>query len=304
MGMGFPHKSSYSMRREGEASCQLRGFEPAQKFTQEKTRSPAQRSHEVATQLAIGSVALAGRGWCWGRASGCMRRFACCWKQCRIRFQARLLFHTAGLTTEEPDAYKMLVQENSLCKVFLKLDVNMARFALELQESSKVKFEAAIDVAQAFVEDFRAAYPNADLKAYEKEWPATVKDPVVASRPASKPSVSLYEVNSAGETIDCVALLRGAGFEMGQEVAEGADGGVWTIKGVNQSGSDPNVRLQRQAATESLIETKDVPIRVFCADWVQKQAKHELKMHKGWPIHRTVSEHSATFERATRARIA
>ena len=246
-------------------------------------------------------------------------------KQIGIRFEARLLFVKTGLVNDDAEASSKLLTDNDVCKQFFSLDVKMARFGMELQDTSKKKFRSATEVAREFVDAFREAFPGANVKEYEKAWfanettnvtdvapaasacskaaPATGSSSVSqkpgsssrAEKPGSSakagPSVGLYEVDMTGKTIDGMARLRAAGFEMGHEVA-GEDGEVWEIEGVESdspgSFSVICVRAENSKKKDGPILVRRVALDTFLTEWKAKKAKNEVKLHKGWPENRTV----------------
>ena len=247
-------------------------------------------------------------------------------KQIGIRFQARSLFSKTGVAKDEEEANKQLLQDNDVCKLFFSFDVKMARFGLDLQDTNKVKFDSAKEVAREFLDAFRTAFPDASLEEYEKAWFSEEKEKVVAVAPAAaatsqatstvesssvslnlqkgpkscsssakaKPAVGLYELDKHGKTIDGMGRLRAAGFEMGHEVAETEDGEVWEIEGAKSDapGSVSVIVSRKTASPEKdgvlIVKRQVVALDTFLASWKGKKAKSEIRHHKGWPEKRTV----------------
>ena len=228
------------------------------------------------------------------------------------------------MAKDEEEANKQLLQDNDVCKLFFSLDVKMARFGLDLQDTNKVKFDSAKEVAREFLDAFRTAFPDASLEEYEKAWFSEEKEKVVAVAPAAaatsqatstvesssvslnlqkgpkscsssakaKPAVGLYELDKHGKTIDGMGRLRAAGFEMGHEVAETEDGEVWEIEGVESdspgSFSVICVRAENSKKKDGPILVRRVALETFLTEWKAKRAKNEVKLHTGWPENRTV----------------
>ena len=189
-----------------------------------------------------------------------------------------------------------IAQDNKLTALFCKLDINMARMTLKMQNNSARKFATPHEVSQQFLADFRAQYPQADVAAYEKAWQpqqassqaaaASQSQASAASSPA-RPNMELYEVSSAGETMTPLAQLREKGFDLGSDVTKMSDMEIWQITDVVCRDNVPTILLARGVQGES-VRTGIVPFSEFVKTWTHGHQQKERKEHPGWPLHRTV----------------
>ena len=85
--------------------------------------------------------------------------------------QARLLFGSTGLKGAGEDAFLQIAKDNKLTAVFAKLDINMGRYMMDKQGSSRQAFSGQTAVARRLIADLVEAFPEATVQAYEKEWP-------------------------------------------------------------------------------------------------------------------------------------
>ena len=115
--------------------------------------------------------------------------------------------------------------DNKLCTVLTKLDCQMGRFVLKRQDPSKVFFRSVQDVADAFVANLHAAFPEMTPATFVGAGfgSGDVRDEKVHDKqaglaPKALPDLCLYELDSTGKAISAMAVMRKAGFDLGMRV--------------------------------------------------------------------------------------
>ena len=187
-----------------------------------------------------------------------------------------------------------------LCKAFARLDICMARFVLEKQETSKAKFATPHAVCNQFLQDLRKEYPAAKLAELTVQFAETTAaskpesaDPKEQKKAAEQAAakVSLYSVATDGTFLDPVALLRQKGFNIGcyaQALARPGQGRppVYKIVRVADSAAGSTCRsggavvLQDAAAPDI---TRNLSVKQFLAEYEVANAQALVEKHPGWP---------------------
>ena len=180
-------------------------------------------------------------------------------------------------------------ESNILMGVYVKLDINMARLVLSKQSTSKKTFRSALEVAHDFVADFRAVLPEANLRDFEDLWPKIAGDGAETCQAdgAERKSgaMELYDVNSSGQVVHPLALLRQKGFEVGSAVAASSQGVLHRLLNFADTVAGVVVLVRLWSSDQSA--TMEVPMSDFLDSWVVGDPKTQIEEHPGWPVHRT-----------------
>jgi hypothetical protein len=198
--------------------------------------------------------------------------------------EVRLNLRTAGISEAE-------VSQNKMVSLLVKVDINMGRFLLGKQSSSKKMFKSVEEVGQQFIEDLESQYPDADVRPYTDLWPR------VPAVPANGPpegrtvgAIELYSVDLAGKVAHPRALLREKGFEVGAHVVATGTDIFYALSNVTEFkpeglGSRADVILAPLDAGAS--GTIRVELRDFLSGWSLGNPKARIETHPGWPHYRT-----------------
>jgi hypothetical protein len=200
--------------------------------------------------------------------------------------EARLRLPQAGFP--EP-----IVNYNKLVAVLSKLDINMGRFLLGKQMSSKKAFESVEAVMQQFTSDLVGQFPQAQLQDYLQLWPLGLP-PGGTPATLTVNAIELYAVDAAGKTVHPRALLREKGFEVGAAVAARGTEDLYVIRGVSETSAWPVlVSLLPYGDSDASGYVSTVGLEDFLAGWALANPKARVEQHPGWPLHRTVSTSAA-----------
>jgi hypothetical protein len=188
---------------------------------------------------------------------------------------ARRLLPETGVSQEE-------AASNSVIAALARFDIMMARFALSKAQAEKHACSSVNEVAQHFINDFRAKLPTKNPQCFVELWPKLATENVRPTEvtEAAGSAIELYAVDSDGQVVHPRAMLRAKGFDFGATVD--ADGrGPHRIVGAGRDRNGAEVYLETIAAS-SPKQTK-VPMDVFLAQWRLCDLKKVVEKHPGWP---------------------
>ena len=132
---------------------------------------------------------------------------------------------------------------SKLTTVFSKLFILLARFVLNKQTA--VVFDDTVSIANVSLKEFAEAVPQARLEEYHRLWPAPLAK---LASPVGAAGIELYEINSAGDVVHPLALIRRMGLDVGACVGQGDSDDLFRITGCSGSGpTDGKVHLQAWA---------------------------------------------------------
>jgi hypothetical protein len=199
--------------------------------------------------------------------------------------EVRLRLPAAGF--REP-----IVSHNKLVAVLSKLDINMGRFLLGKQMSSKKAFDSVAAVMQQFTADLVVLFPEAKLQVYLDLWPRVAPPGLSLAAALTANAIELYTVDSSGKLVHPRALLREKGFEVGAAVVASGTDLLYAIQGVSESSSSPAM-VSLQLYGEEQAKGLRVRLEEFLVGWVLANPKARVERHPGWPQHRTASTSAA-----------
>ena len=190
--------------------------------------------------------------------------------------EARLQFAATGLPAN-------VVTSNALTKIFARLDINMGRFVLAKQESSKKTYSSALEVGRQFASELQAAFPKAKVDHFLKLWPrASAGTPTPTTVSAeSAAQIALYNLNAAGEVTDVLGRCRAQGMEKGGVVRAGTDDEAYRIISFDEDAK--SVALESCADAASRLK---VSADSFLQDYKPFKREAAEEKHPGWPRNR------------------